>query len=1229
LIARDRPEPPEHPERVSFAQNGEDIRLLRVLGCVTNGFFVDVGAADPVIGSVTNLFMVRGWHGINVEPGPLFDKLETHRADDVNLNCVVGREHATVPFHITYPDTGLSTTDLAFHDRSMDGIQRYETVQREQRPLSDILLCHAAEREIHFLKVDTEGSEAEVLASNDWTRFRPWIVVVESIASWSREATHEAWEPDLLDAGYIPAGFDGINRFYVAAEHSEYAEALAYPLSALDQYVTADYSDLAERLAQAQALRDSAESAAVEAEALAREAVTARRISTDRLMRELAVAVERTRVADLEREQALRERDEQRRVLEAMTNTRVWRTGTKVRRVAGPVKGVLRPIRGLRLASPRSKRRRSPSEDDTTRQASSGDASPGSPPPTHFPDASPELQRLCRLLPCPVRLVDRSEAARLLAGGRLATYLSSQDAQRKTLPADLRGALNELQLACALRLSGDQDWRPPSPPNPVVATDIVVDLRCLQDPGYRHRGVGFHAASTLAVLRHSASDLNIAGLLDPALPDIAPEARGLVDRVVFSAGHVQVETTQLFVCLSPFTAGLGPAVPFLLSPTTRTQALIYDFIPAELPARYLNSPEAALRYSARLNILAQFDYGLAISEATAVAARHLLGWEAHRIRVTGVADHLPEAVRSSKESQRRFVIAPTGGDERKNLRTAVAAFGRAFGRSSDLALHIVGSIPSSWESTLVAVAEEHGVHADRLVFRSELSDQQLAQTYCDAEVAIIPSLAEGFSIPVVEAVRRGCPVVASDIPAHRELLGEGWWLAMPGDASGQAAALTRAVRDRDETSKIQRSAVEARYAPNRVAELTATAFDEVLSRPRTATRRPFRTRTRPRIGVISPLPQHASGIADYTIHTLSGLSEYADVAFIPSVRDPVDLRRGQVERFRYDRLLPGRFDRTIAVVGNSHFHVTVLDYLGQWGAAVIAHDTRMAEYCTSFEDSSGARRILGLPAGATQEQMNAYLAELDDMPTSGYNDIARLASPLIVHSPRLRDRILIETGVSATVVPFVPYNVPGHPMTVHDYVSARRRLGLNEAVTHVVVLGGVDTRTKAIDIVIRSLGWLEAWGRNYLLHIVGDLPLHERVTLERIIIELGLHQRVEFSGRAPWREVHDYMMGADLAVQLRTASVLSLSGAFADAIAYGLPTIATTALGSDHEAPFYVHTVPTTATPILVAESLDALRAMRRERFDEIEDARLEYLARHNARGYARGVAVALGIVEE
>src|SRR5262245_5878933 len=98
---------------VSYAQNFEDVMLWRALKHVSQGFYIDVGAAHPDEGSVTRAFYEHGWRGINIEPSDhYFSRLAGSRPLDTNLQVAV----ATAPGETTLYEvagTGLSTLDVA------------------------------------------------------------------------------------------------------------------------------------------------------------------------------------------------------------------------------------------------------------------------------------------------------------------------------------------------------------------------------------------------------------------------------------------------------------------------------------------------------------------------------------------------------------------------------------------------------------------------------------------------------------------------------------------------------------------------------------------------------------------------------------------------------------------------------------------------------------------------------------------------------------------------------------------------------------------------------------------------------------------------------------------------------------------------------------------------------------------------------------------------------------
>lgn len=196
---------------ISYAQHGEDTTLDRLTGHRDKGVYVDVGAYDPHSLSVTKLFYLRGWRGVNIDPKPgTLEKFERDRPGDVNICAAIGE---TVGDMQLYCAPGAGSTLVPEHGRRWadDGgavatvpVVRIETVFEE----------HLPGRTVDFLKVDVEGYEAQVLRSNDWSRFRPRVLCVEAVLPYSRKDASAAFEPYLIDNGYELVERDQINKYY-------------------------------------------------------------------------------------------------------------------------------------------------------------------------------------------------------------------------------------------------------------------------------------------------------------------------------------------------------------------------------------------------------------------------------------------------------------------------------------------------------------------------------------------------------------------------------------------------------------------------------------------------------------------------------------------------------------------------------------------------------------------------------------------------------------------------------------------------------------------------------------------------------------------------------------------------------------------------------------------------------------------------------------------------------
>ena len=168
--------------------------LWRALRHVDRGTYIDVGAAHPVIDSVSAAFFERGWSGVHIEPEPTYAALlRSARPADHVIEAATRTIDAVL-------------TELEFEDRP-----------------------------IHFMKVHVEGHELSALQGANIRKWKPWVLVIEATAQNNTRQTYQDWEPIVVDAGYAFCLFDGLNRFYVSEAHAELSQNLSYPACTLDE----------------------------------------------------------------------------------------------------------------------------------------------------------------------------------------------------------------------------------------------------------------------------------------------------------------------------------------------------------------------------------------------------------------------------------------------------------------------------------------------------------------------------------------------------------------------------------------------------------------------------------------------------------------------------------------------------------------------------------------------------------------------------------------------------------------------------------------------------------------------------------------------------------------------------------------------------------------------------------------------------------------------------------
>jgi glycosyltransferase involved in cell wall biosynthesis len=740
---------------------------------------------------------------------------------------------------------------------------------------------------------------------------------------------------------------------------------------------------------------------------------------------------------------------------------------------------------------------------------------------------------------------------------------------------------------------------------------IVIDMQGAQAEN-RTRGIGRYThALARAIVRNRGDHevvLALNGLFPETIQPIRAVFQGLLPQENIRIWHAPGPLNQTDVANSwrrqtaeltreAFLASLNPSVVLVsslfeglvddavtsigvLSQTLPTAAILYDLIPLIYRSPYLDHPAAAAWYENKLAHLRRANLLLAISGSSRQEAVDHLGIPADGIVTISTAADSQfrvlqlDAGRQSALRQRYGLAHPylmyTGGiDPRKNIEGLIRAYAMlpaALRQTHQLA--IVCAIQPPDRARLEALAVQHGLARNELVLVGYVPEEDLVALYNLCKLFVFPSWHEGFGLPALEAMACGRAVIGANTSSLPEVIACDEALFNPFDDAAIASKLEQVLTDEAFQNKLAQHGLQQAkvFSWDNSARLAIASLEALVARKQQTGDLPCKLARRPRLAYVSPLPPERSGISDYSAELLPELARHYDIEVVvqqDAVTTPWIKANCPIRTVAWFEAHATGFDRVLYHFGNSSFHQHMFKLLERFPGAVVLHDFFLSGIVAHHEFQGAApgfwtdRLYAGHGYAAVRERF--HTTDIKEIvwkyPCS--HGVLQNAQGVIVHSNNSLQlaRHWYGVGASAHWAEIPLLRVPLLE-AAQSRSKARQALGFGDndfVVCSFGLLGPSKLNHRLLDAWLASP--LAAHGQCVLV-FVGENPAGSYGQLiEQTISSNRQTARVRITGWVAMDTFRQYLLAADVGVQLRTLSRGETSAAVLDCMNHGLPTI--------------------------------------------------------------------------
>ncbi len=205
---------------VSHSAFGEEILVNRILKN-KYGFYIDVGALNPKVGSLTFLLYKKGWKGIN------FDLTKSNinlfrflRKRDKSVQVAISDKKGFVESYIFDSGSGLNSLEKKYADKWKKKLFKPYTIEKiKSNTLNSVIEEYNIPKNFDYLNIDVESHELKVLAGLDLKKHRPKLITIEIHCSGLEDIIKNDIYKHLRNNNYKLISYYFLTAFFIPNEN--------------------------------------------------------------------------------------------------------------------------------------------------------------------------------------------------------------------------------------------------------------------------------------------------------------------------------------------------------------------------------------------------------------------------------------------------------------------------------------------------------------------------------------------------------------------------------------------------------------------------------------------------------------------------------------------------------------------------------------------------------------------------------------------------------------------------------------------------------------------------------------------------------------------------------------------------------------------------------------------------------------------------------------------------